>query len=219
MTAAEQVPKLVDAAARRHVLRMADSSGLVEPKFELTVVPGSRPLSACGQAVTVDAVDTRLPSRMRFAAVCPGADGWRYEFVVRAQLSARVAVAATDVPAGRALEEQDVALERHDISTLADVISDTRDVVGMSGKRSLRAGEVLRATLLTSPILIKRGDPVRMVAKLSGIEVSMAGEAMDAGGRGAVIRVRNSSGNIVRTRITAMGTVEPVDGPGSTQSP
>ena len=212
-TNAEQVPALVEAAARAHVLRWADSSGLIEPKFELNVLRGSRPLAACRQAVTVDAVDTRMPSRMRFAAVCPGAEGWRYEFVVRAQVSARIAVAAADVPAGKVIADEDVLLERHDISGVADPVSDPRDVVGMSGKRTLRAGEVLRQALLSAPTLVKRGEAVRIVARHEQVEVSMAGEALDAGARGTLVRVRNANGTVIRARVTGAATVQPADMP------
>jgi flagella basal body P-ring formation protein FlgA len=50
-----------------------------------------------------------------------------------------------------------------------------------------------------------------MVARREGIEVTTAGEALDAGGRGAMVRVRNAgSGQIVRMRVTGPGTVEPI---------
>jgi flagella basal body P-ring formation protein FlgA len=42
----------------------------------------------------------------------------------------------------------------------------------------------------------------------------MAGEALDAGAQGAVVRVRNTaSGQVVRMRVAGAGTVEPVDMP------
>jgi flagella basal body P-ring formation protein FlgA len=215
-TNAEQVPVLVEAAARQHVLRWADSSGLIEPKFELNVLRGSRPLAACAQAITVEAVDTRTPGRMKFAALCAsgaGAPGWRYEFVVRAQLSARIAVAANDVPAGKVIADEDVLLERHDISSITDPISDPQDVVGMSGKRALRGGEVLRMALLASPTLVKRGEAVRIVARNEQVEVSMAGEALDAGARGSLVRVRNANGTVIRAKVSGPGTVQPADMP------
>ncbi|MBP1203199.1 flagella basal body P-ring formation protein FlgA [Duganella sp. 1411] len=191
---------------------------MIEPKFELAVVRGSRPLAACGQGVTVEALDTRVPSRMKFAAVCSagagaGAPGWRYEFVVRAQMSARIAIAANDVPAGKVIADEDVLLERHDISNIADPVSDPQDVVGMSGKRSLRAGEVLRLALLAAPTLVKRGEAVRIVARNEQVEVSMGGEALDAGAKGSLVRVRNASGTIIRAKVTAAGTVQPADMP------
>ena len=218
-TGADQVLKLVEAAARNHVARQADASGLSEPQYSVAVSPGTRPLAACSQAVTVEAVDTRLVARMRFAAVCGGTAGWRYEFVVRATLSARVAVMAQDVPAGRPLADEDVLLERHEVPSMNDIVSVPQDVVGLSGKRALRSGEVVRMALLTAPLLVKRGDAVRIVARREQIEVSMAGEALDSGAKGALIRVRNPNGTVLRTRVTGAATVEPVDVPMSAQSP
>lgn len=218
-TGADQVLRQVETAARNHVARQAEASGLSEPQFSVTVAPGTRPLAGCSQLLTVEAIDTRQVARMRFAAVCPGAAGWRYDFVVRATLSARVAVMALDVPAGKPLADEDVLLERHEVPTLGEVVSDPREVIGLSGKRALRGGEVLRMALLSAPTLVKRGDAVRIVARREQIEVSMAGEALDSGARGAVIRVRNPNGTVLRTRVTGAATVEPVDVPMSAQSP
>jgi flagella basal body P-ring formation protein FlgA len=217
--AADQVPGIVEAAARKHVERWAEAAGLSEPQLALTVVPGSRPLAACAQALTVQGADTRLPSRMRFVAVCSGAAGWRYEFIVRAQVSARIAVVASELAAGKVLADEDVLLERHDISAISDSISDPQEVVGMSAKRALRAGEILRKNLLSAPTLVKRGEPVRIVARKDQIEVSMGGEALDAGARGDTVRVRNANGTVIRARVTGAATVEPVSAPITANSP
>lgn len=65
-----------------------------------------------------------------------------------------------------------------------------------------------------APIVVKRGDAVVMTAREDGIEVSMAGEALDAGARGAVVRVKNSaSGQVVRMRVLGAGAVQPIDMP------
>lgn len=70
----------------------------------------------------------------------------------------------------------------------------------------------MRSGQLSNPVLVKRGDAVTMIARVEGIEVSTAGEALDAGGEGTIVRVRNaSSGQVVRMRVAGPGTVEPVD--------
>jgi flagella basal body P-ring formation protein FlgA len=217
--AAEQVPSIVEAAARKHIERWAAGAGLSEPQFSISVVPGTRPLTACSGPVTAQGADTRLPSRMRFVAVCAGSNGWRYEFIVRAQVSARIAVMASDLAAGKVLADEDLLLERHDISSISDSIADPQEAVGMSGKRTLRAGEILRKNLLMSPTLVKRGEPVRIVARHEQIEVTMAGDALDAGGRGDTVRVRNSNGTVIRARVTGAATVEPVTLPVTAISP
>lgn len=213
---ADQVPLLVEDAARDYVLRWADSRGLLEPEFDIEVVRGSRPLAACSRAVTVEAADSRQPSRMRFNAICAGEGtrgGWRYEFVVRAKVSARIVLAANEIGAGKVITDEDLLLERHDISTLGDSVSDPQEVVGMSAKRTVRVGEVLRTGALAAPILVKRGDLVNIVASRDQVTVTMSGEAMDAGAKGSQVRVRNSSGNIIRARVTGPGTVQPADLP------
>jgi len=215
-----QVIQQVQDAATGQLQREAEANGWLAPKFDVNVVRGSRPLASCAGAVTVKLVDTRQPTRMRFDAICPAAapDGWRYEFVVRALVSAEVVVAALDIPANQVLAADDVMLQRHDISGIADSVNDVQAVLGLRGKRTLRSGDVLRLGVLAQPDMIKRGQAVRIVAKREQIEVSMAGEALDNGARGAVVRVRNANGTVIQARVKAAGLVEPADMP-STQSP
>ena len=187
------------------------ASGLTEPQFDIAVV-AARPTPPCSQPVAVDPVDTRFPQRMRFVARCPDTPGWRYEYVVRARVTAMVAIAAAPVAANEALTDAQVTIERRDISNIADPVSNPADVVGQVSRRMLRPGDILRSGQLVTPVLVKRGDAVTMVARREGIEVSMTGEALDAGGKGAVVRVRNTgSGQVVRMRVAGPGTVEPID--------
>jgi len=187
------------------------ASGLTEPQFEIAVVT-ARPAPPCSQQVAAEPIDTRSPQRMRFVARCPDTPGWRYEYVVRARVTAMVAIAAAPVAANEALTDAQVTIERRDISNIADPISNPAEAVGQMSRRMLRPGDILRSGQLSSPVLVKRGDAVMMIARREGIEVSMAGEALDAGGKGAVVRVRNAgSGQVVRMRVAGPGTVEPID--------
>jgi len=208
---APSVPMQIEQAARAELERQMAASGLTEPQIEVAVV-AARPTPPCSQPVAVEAADTRSPQRMRYVARCPDTPGWRYDYVVRARVSAMVAIAAAPVAANEALTDAQVTIERRDISNIADPISNPADAVGQMSRRMLRPGDILRSGQLSSPVLVKRGDAVTMVARRDGIEVSMAGEALDAGGKGAVVRVRNAgSGQVVRMRVAGPGTVEPVD--------
>jgi flagella basal body P-ring formation protein FlgA len=208
---APSVPVQIEQAAHAELERQMAASGLTEPQIEVAVV-AARPTPPCSQSVVVEAADTRSPQRMRYVARCPDTPGWRYDYVVRAHVSAMVAIAAAPVAANEALTDAQVTIERRDISNIADPISNPADAVGQMSRRMLRPGDILRSGQLSSPVLVKRGDAVTMVARRDGIEVSMAGEALDAGGKGAVVRVRNAgSGQVVRMRVAGPGTVEPVD--------
>ncbi len=167
----------------------------------------------CPSETRVESLDPRGIARMRFVVICPSLQGWRYEFLAKGKVSANVAVAATDLISGKILSPLDLLRERHDITLIPDAFSDFAELEGMAARRTIRAGDVIRQNMLAAPQLVKRGDQVRIVAKREQIEVSMAGEALDNGTRGAIIRVKNSSGTQIRARVIDAGTVEPADLP------
>lgn len=207
----------LEQAAREQLARQAETAGLAEPQFTVNVAT-PRAAPPCAKPVNIEAVDTRTPARMRFAVLCPDAGGWRYEYVLRASVSALVAVTAAPVAAGHMLTAQDVTLERRDVTTLSDAISSAEAATGQASRRSLRAGEVLRQAQLSAPLLVKRGEPVVMLARFEAIEISTSGEALDAGALNALVRVRNlANGRVVRMRVIGAGTVEPVEIPRSAQ--
>lgn len=209
--AAPALTAQLEQAARAQLLKVAEAGALSEPQAEATVLTARAP-APCAQPLSVEALDTRQAARMRFAVRCPDTPGWRYEYVVRGKLSAMVAVAAAPVNPGQPLADEQVTLERRDVSLIPDAIGDPALAAGQTSRRALRAGDVLRSGQLAAPLLVKRGDPVLMLARHEAVEVSTSGEALDAGSRGQVVRVRNSaSGQVVRMRVTGAGTVEPLD--------
>lgn len=213
--ASKEVATQVEAAAAAHLGEVANKANWLEPQWTLTVLDntpvrrGEAPL-ACSQALAVEAVDTRHVSRMRFTARCPVEGGWVRDVVVRAQVSAKVVVMAQDVAAGQAIKDDDLQLERRDVTLVPDAVSDTQVAVGFTGSRSLRAGQVLSRRALLTPVLVMRGHTVSIVARNQGIAVTVAGEALDAGREGEIVRVRNiASGKVIRARVIDMGKVEP----------
>jgi flagellar basal body P-ring formation protein FlgA len=203
----------VQEAAKNQLQNHAQSQRWLEPEFDVEVVRNNRVVPPCPSETRVESMDPRGIARMRFVVVCPSLQGWRYEYLVRGKVSAKVAVAANDLMPGKILSPIDLLHQRHDITLIPDTFSDFTELEGMAARRTIRAGEVIRSNMLTAPQLVKRGDQVRIVARREQIEVSMSGEALDNGVRGAIIRVRNSSGTQIRARVIDAGTVEPAELP------
>lgn len=209
---ADNIFSRVELLAREQLAQQADSAGLLEPQFQVAVVKSTRPVPACAAPVALEAADSRSAQRMRFVAVCPGSNGWRYEMLVRGSITAQVAVTSVAVTANTPLQAGDVVLARRDVTMLPDSISSLPGAIGQSSRRSLRSGEVLRQGQLAAPVLIKRGSAVSIVARKEQVEVSMAGEALEPGALGQLIRVRNAtSGTVIRARVVDAGVVEPAD--------
>lgn len=209
---ADEVTVQVERAARQQLAERAARTGLMDPVFDLNVVPANRPLPACRQALRVESIDVQNARRMRFAATCPGSDGWRREFIVRAGISATVLVAAVALPTGRTISAADLVLVQRDVTALPDALSDPHAVVGMASRRSIRAGEPVRESWLAQSTAVRRGAVVSIVAHSDNIEVTAPGEALDSGALDAVIRVRNTSnGKVIRARVISNTNVEPVE--------
>ena len=203
----------VQEAAKNQLQNLSESQHWLEPQFDVEVVRNNRVIPACPSEVRLESLDRRGISRMRFVAVCPSLQNWRYEFIAKGKVSAKVAVAANDLISGKILSPLDLLWQRHDITLIPDTFSNVDELEGMAARRSIRSGEVIRQNMLAAPQLVKRGEQVRIVARREQIEVSMAGEALDNGTRGAVIRVKNSSGTQIRARVIDVGTVEPAELP------
>lgn len=200
----------VEAAALRELERQADAAEWVEPRFDVTVVTDLRSVEPCPERVEMEAIDTRNPARMRFRVSC--AEHWRQTFVVRADVSARVVVAAVDVAAHRPLTAADLDLERRSLAAAPDALGDVDAAVGLASRRRMHRGDIVRRSLLHAPTLVRRGDAVNIVAQHEQILVTMAGEALDAGARGDIVRVRNAgSGKVIRARVIDAGEVEPTN--------
>ena len=209
---ADNIFSRVEQLAREQLAQQAGKAGLLEPQFQVAVVKSTRPVPACAAPVSLETADSRSAQRMRFVAVCPGSNGWRYEMLARGSITAQVAVTSAPVTANTPLQAGDMALARRDVTMVPDSISSLPGAIGLSSRRSLRAGEVLRQGQLAAPMLIKRGSAVNIVARKEQVEVSMAGEALDPGALGEVIRVRNAtSGTVIRARVVDAGVVEPAD--------
>src|SRR5689334_20529398 len=118
----------VEDAARAELDRQLAAAGLTEPQVEVAVV-NPRPAPPCAQAPAIEPLDTRSALRMRFLARCADVPGWRYELVVRARVTAMVAVAAGPVAPNEALSDAQVALERRDVSGIADALGNPQDAV------------------------------------------------------------------------------------------
>lgn len=208
-----------ESAVRREVIQWLGNEAarlhLTETNHTLHIVPSSHSpggLARCAKPYTVQPLDTTQLSRLRFSARCPDQPGLEKLYTVRVELNGRILVAKQDIPNGQTLTADDVALALHPISDLTDVITESATVLGLSTRASFRNGQAIRKKLLEKALLIKRGQPVDIVARQEQIEVSVAGEAQENGRLNEVIRVKNkSNGKTIKARVIAEGLVSPLD--------
>jgi len=88
-------------------------------------------------------------------------------------------------------------------------VSQMEQVIGKVTRRTLVAGKPISLSAIAEPVLVERGQSVRMVFNAGSLTISSIGVALQPAGVGDVIRLRNAdSGVVVSGRVEADGHVE-----------
>jgi flagella basal body P-ring formation protein FlgA len=121
-------------------------------------------------------------------------------------------VVITRKPLGRhkPITEDDIELLKMDLAKLpSGVITDPEAVLGKRTRRAIGAKTVLRANLIESPPLVKRGDVVVIIAESSGFIITTLGQVKKKGRLGESIPVMNyDSKKILYARVLDSSTVK-----------
>lgn len=126
----------------------------------------------------------------------------------------RQVVAASDIAVGQVISPQAVRLETAETPELQTV--ELAEVVGMTARRAISAGTVIRPQWLQKPappILVQRRQKVVLKIDTGLMQITAGGEALDEGAEGQIIRVKRGQRpdeRIVLGRVMADGTVQPL---------
>ena len=132
------------------------------------------------------------------------------------RLYRKVVVADHVIMPGQVLKPEDLRVERIAVGGLSRYYTDPLKVGGLAAKRLINPGVVLTERLLEKPLLIKRGSPVNLVAQIGAMQIATAGQALQDGRSGQLIKVLNLSSNrVVSGRIVDAETVRVITQAGS----
>lgn len=133
----------------------------------------------------------------------------------RTRVSGRIH-AVLDVPvlnrrmdAGDVISESDVDwLEIRKERVERDTIVDLAQLVGMTPRRAVQSGTVIRANAIRRPIMVEKNSLVNVHLVKGALRLTAQGRALEAGSAGDVIRVQNTnSKNTIEATVASPGTV------------
>jgi flagella basal body P-ring formation protein FlgA len=129
------------------------------------------------------------------------------------QMMQEVAVCRRQIDRGETLTEADLIRQRRPVGPSEARAARPDTLIGKKCRRSMRPGQTVLATDLdessSGPLLVQPHQPVRMTVHLGSMDVVALGEAMEGGGQGKIIHVRNiDTKAIVTGRVTGPKTVE-----------
>jgi flagella basal body P-ring formation protein FlgA len=167
-------------------------------------------LSKCSQPLQTFFPQGRRGSRMTVGVRCQAPKRWT--IYVTAQIHQRVQalVAKEYLRRGRILSREDLVPKQFELNQLKfGYFTDINEVLGKTLKRHLNRGAVLTPSNIVVTKVIKRGERVSIIAETGGISVRASGEALEDGGLGDIIRVKNlNSKKVIEARIEAPGRVK-----------
>ena len=107
------------------------------------------------------------------------------------------------------LAASDITLRKREISRYrSGVFKDKQQLIGMVLKRPLADGSVITPRQVMPKRLVRRGEPVIIMAKTGGMTVRVQGKALMDGHNGQMIQVRNTrSGRKLQAEVIATATV------------
>ena len=159
-------------------------------------------LSSCGTPLVFTApLLPQSPTRFPLVISCNSPSGsWKIRAQANVEIHLAAVVAVTALPAGTILTTNDIQMMPVVLQpgTRARVMTQIEAAQQMSLKRAVVAGQPLSPLFLSSPQLIARNQAITLVIQQEGLELTTAGVALQHGGKGDTIRVKNSgSGRIV----------------------
>lgn len=121
-----------------------------------------------------------------------------------------VQVAARTLQRRRPIRRQDLMTRQVQIARPGVYAERAEQVLGFIPRRTLNQGEPVLLELLTSPTLVRKGRPVKVVARLAGLTATAEGVLLDDGEPGDVVRVRRTDRKnaVLEARIIDENTVE-----------
>ena len=117
---------------------------------------------------------------------------------------------------GETVRATDISIERRPKAEVAGDAINPDQAIGLTAKRALRSGAVLRPADLAKTEVVQRNESVTIVYEVPGILLTIRGKAMEPGGIGDVINVLNAQSNRTVRRPPSSG---PATSPSSPPSP
>lgn len=211
-TAAQQI----DEAARNYLQQLMNTQAKTNGWQGMRLVIKNAPigstsqLAPCPGQINISG-GSASKARQQLTLECTGQTikGWPVKVSSDLQVFLPVVISTSVIDRGATITANSLKREEQEITRTPRGFYHRLDqVTGMSAKRRIRSNQILSPDLIDQPQAVKRGEKVQIIANRDGIKAAMAGEALEKGGIGDVIRVKNiSSGKTIEAKVVEVGVV------------
>lgn len=165
---------------------------------------------ACPSGFRIKSKVALKPGRNGIQVFCPDKHQWQLYLAAEIQLWQNVVTLSSPLRRGETINRQHISLQNQNTASLVkDHFNKLEAVLGTVSKRRLQPGTILSPDMVTTPILIKKRQEIRLVSRSPRLTVEMKGVSLMTGRQGDYIRVKNlRSGKVVSGKVMKDGSVE-----------
>lgn len=212
-TTANQTHSLaeLESAVKTFLAQHYADTNAIKLEIQVNSLDPRLQLSRCEQALAMKVNDTHYTGgNLTVHTACEGVSPWSVYVPAQVTIFRYMPVANRNLERGEIVSRVDISSEVVNISQVRQgQLTDAESIVGKEVQRPVAQGDTFRSAGLAAPLVVKRGDLVRIEIQAGAISVASQGTAMSHGRVGDRIRVRNSSSDrIVTAQVIAAGKVQ-----------
>lgn len=207
-----QQPALIYEAIEQHLAQeLSDtSSSLNEIKSSIGPIDSRIRLQACEVPLTtITEFGNTKQKNLTVKVTCEAPVKWSLRVPVKLQVFQSVIVASQPIPRDQVITGRELHLNKQDINQLSEgYFQSEEELIGLSSVKSIQPGAVIKRHMVRQPVLIHRGETVKIVIKAPGFNLEADGVAQADGAIGDTIRVKNVRSNkMVDAKVKGSGVV------------
>ncbi|MCL1050890.1 flagellar basal body P-ring formation chaperone FlgA [Shewanella abyssi] len=195
-------------ATELHEWQQQSGLSQLESKLDIKVPSGAKRLARCSSALMIEAAKSVPLGNVQRKVSCEPM-GWSLYVRASVDVRAKLPVANRVLKRGVQISAADIDWKRLKLGAAdRDLVTDIEQIIGRQVVRKIRRYKPIKALQLSAPQWVNIGDRVIIEARSNGFYANMPGEALEGGGEGKAIRVKNlSSGKIISAYPIAKGRV------------
>lgn len=140
---------------------------------------------------------------------CQAPQTWTVYVQANVKVHGHYYVSARALSQGQIMSDAELIKMQGELSELPNgALTQAEQANGKTLNYSIAAGQVIRADMLKSPLLIQQGQSIKLIYQGNGFQVSNEATALNNASEGQTVRARTNSGSVVTGIAKLKGIVE-----------
>jgi flagella basal body P-ring formation protein FlgA len=180
-----------------------------KPEITVTPMEEGTQLTYCPSPEAFFPPNSAAWGRTTVGVRCGQPKPWTVYVQANVSIIANYVVAGAPIGQGQIITANELQLQKGDLTTLpTGIFTEFNRIIGQTARMSLVAGTVLKKEMLKMPLIVQKGQSVRVSSGGKGFSISTDGQALNEASEGELVKVKVSNGSVLNGIAKENGIVE-----------